>query len=328
MEKYLLGIDLGGTKLAIGLVKPDGTMVDEIITHEHVKKCCNDIVDDMEIFARVILKRHGLNEENILGIGVIFPGHIRSRDGMCITTSNLAAGFKDYPLKQKIVEKFPNIPVCVDNDANGQAIAEYKYGAGKGYKNMIFITISTGVGSGIILNGQLYRGMTGTAGELGHTIINAKSKRKCTCGNYGCLMTESCGMFLPDMAIEHLKAGVETAMGVTMDNAKVTVTGKSVKNGIDLKDPLALALMEESAEAIGVALYNLYQLHNPEIIVLGGGLINWGPSYIDKIRDNFKNKARGMLYDEMKIVTTLIGDDAGVLGAAALPMEDIAVCLT
>lgn len=165
-----------------------------------------------------------------MGIGVVFPGHIRSSEGICITTSNLSAGFKEYPLKAKIEERFDNITVYVDNDANAQAYAEYMYGAGKGTKDMVFVTVSTGgVGAGIIVDGKLYRGMTGTAGEIGHTVIDVHSDRQCTCGNYGCLMTNSCGMFLPTMANAHLEKGIISKNGVTIDNCDETVTGRSVK---------------------------------------------------------------------------------------------------
>ncbi len=133
-------------------------------------------------------------------------------------------------MKAKIEERFDNITVYVDNDANAQAYAEYMYGAGKGTKDMVFVTVSTGgVGAGIIVDGKLYRGMTGTAGEIGHTVIDVHSDRQCTCGNYGCLMTNSCGMFLPTMANAHLEKGIISKNGVTIDNCDETVTGRSVK---------------------------------------------------------------------------------------------------
>lgn len=321
MEKYLLGIDLGGTKLAIGLVTMEGVVVDEVITHEHVDKCCDGIVDDMEIFTNALLQKNNIDMDAVMGAGVVFPGHIRASSGMCITTSNLSAGFKDYPLKEKIEERFKGIPVFVDNDANAQAFAEFKYGAGKGSKDMIFVTVSTGVGAGIVIDGNLYRGMTGTAGEIGHTIIDAHSDRQCTCGNYGCLMTSTCGMFLPAMAVEHLRNGIESHMGVTEQNIKEKMTGRFVKLGIDQKDPLSLAIMEESASGIGLALYNLHQLYNPEVFVLGGGLMNWGEPYLTAIKKRFHALADKMLFDPIKIVVSEIGGDAGILGASSLPLE-------
>ncbi len=323
MEKYLLGIDLGGTKLAIGLVSTDGKVVDEVITHEHVDKCCDGIIDDMELFTNALLHKHKLTLDNILGMGVVFPGHIRSSEGICITTSNLSAGFQDYPLKTRIEERFDGLKVFVDNDANAQAYAEFMYGAGRGSKDMIFVTVSTGVGAGIILEGNLYRGMTGTAGEIGHTVIDVHSNRQCTCGNYGCLMTSSCGLFLPAMATDHLKSGVESHLGVTLDNCHELVTGRQVKVGLDTHDPLSLAIMEESAQAIGLALYNLHQLYNPEVFVLGGGLMNWGDIYLNAIMKKFYQMADNVLFDPIKILISEIGGEAGILGASSLPLESL-----
>lgn len=321
MKKYLIGIDLGGTKLAIGLVSLEGKLIDEVVTYQHVEKCCDAIVEDMAVFTNALLDKNGVTLKDVLGLGVVFPGHIRSGEGVCITTSNLSAGFEGYPLKNKLEERFDGIHIFVDNDANAQAYAEFVYGAGRGSTDMIFVTISTGVGAGIIIDKKLYRGITGTAGEIGHTVVDAHSKRRCTCGNHGCLMTSSCGMFLPVMAKEHLLKGVKSTQGVTVENCHETVTGQSVKVGLTNGDPLSEAIMKESAETIGLALYNLHQLYNPEIFVLGGGLMNWGQPYLNAIKKTFHQMADRTLFDPVDIVVSAIGSDAGILGASSLPME-------
>lgn len=323
MERYLLGIDLGGTKLAIGLVTSEGKLIDEVITHQHVNKDCDGIVEDMENFAHVLLKKNGLSFSDIFGAGIVFPGHIKSPEGICITTSNLRAGFKDYPLKDKIETRFGGIKVVVDNDANAQAYAEFMYGAGKGTTNMIFVTVSTGVGAGIIIDKKLYRGLTGTAGEIGHTVIDPHSRRQCTCGNYGCVMTSSSGMFLSSMAEDHLRNGVKSLQGITFENCQTAVTGESVKVGLSKSDPLSMAIMNESADTIGLALYNLHQLYNPEIFVLGGGLMNWGKEYLDAIKAKFYSMAEGMIFEPINIVMSETGSDAGILGASSLPLESL-----
>lgn len=323
MEKFLCGIDLGGTKLSVGLVTLDGILVDEMRTHDHINKDNDGIIEDMVCLVNSLLEKNALTEDNLLGIGVVFPGHIRSRDGISITTSNLAAGFKNYPFMASIQKYFSKTKVYVDNDANAQAYAEYKYGAGRGYDNMVFVTISTGIGAGIINEGKLLRGVTGTAGEIGHTIIRPESDRKCTCGNYGCLMTQACGLFLPAIAIDKIKAGQKSSLGVTIENAHEKVNGLSIKTGLDLGDELSKAVVFESADSISIALYNIFQLYNPGIIVLGGGLVNWGPCYIERIRENFHRLTKDMLIDELKIVYTEIGKDAGVIGASSLPLENL-----
>lgn len=321
MEKLLCGIDLGGTKLSAGLVTMDGTLVDEMRTYDHIHKDNDGIIKDMVVLVNSLLEKNSFEEDSLLGIGVVFPGHIRSRDGISITTSNLTAGFKNYPFRASIQNHFNKAQVFVDNDANAQAYAEYKYGAGKGYDDMIFVTISTGIGAGIISGGKLLRGVTGTAGEIGHTIIRPESNRKCTCGNYGCLMTQACGLFLPDIAIDKINSGIGNKLGITLENARETVNGVSIKIGLEFGDELSKAVLYESADSIGIALYNLFQLFNPPIIVLGGGLVNWGPIYMHRISEKFHSMAKDMLIDEMKIVPTEIGKNAGVIGASSLPLE-------
>lgn len=321
MEKLLCGIDLGGTKLSAGLVRLDGTLVDEMRTHDHVQKDNDGIIKDMSGLVNSLLEKNSLVEDNLLGIGVVFPGHIRSSEGISITTSNLTAGFKNYPFRRNIQNYFSKTKVYVDNDANAQAYAEYKYGAGRGYEDMIFVTISTGIGAGIIIDGKLLRGITGTAGEVGHTIINPYSNRKCTCGNNGCLMTQACGIFLPDMAIDKIKSGISNKLGITLENVREKVNGLTLKIGLEIGDELSKAVVFESADSIGIALYNLFQLYNPPIIILGGGLINWGSVYLDRISEKFHSLAKDMLIDEMKIVPSEIGKNAGVLGASSLPLE-------
>jgi glucokinase len=323
MAKLLCGIDLGGTKLSVGLVKTDGTLVDKVRTHDHVNKDENSIISDMAVLVNELLNRNGLSEENLLGIGVVFPGHIRSMDGISITTSNLAAQFKNFPFRASIQKHFPKTTVHVDNDANAQAYAEFKYGAGKNYTDMVFITASTGIGAGIILGGKLIRGMSGTAGEVGHTIINPNSTKKCTCGNYGCLMSQACGRLLPQVAAEKLESGVTTNLGITLENVKSTVTGYSIGKGLELDDELAKCVVFECADSLGIAIYNLFQLLNPQIIILGGGLMNWGDIYLDRIKAKFNQLARDMMYDEMKIVTSKLGENSGILGASSLCLETL-----
>jgi glucokinase len=243
------------------------------------------------------------------------------QDGICIVTSNLAAGFKNYPLRQVLQGYFSKAGVYVDNDANAQALGEFKYGAGRGYDSMIFMTISTGIGAGIIVNGKLLRGATGTAGEVGHTIVRPESKRKCSCGNYGCLMTQACGLFLPDIAIDLIESGVPNKLGITLENAREKINGQTLAAGLSIGDELSKAVVFESADAIGIAIYNLFQLFNPPVVVLGGGLTNLGSIYTDRITEKFTSLAKDMMYDEMKIVTSETRDYAGVLGAATLPLE-------
>lgn len=319
MEKLFCGVDLGGTKLSVGLINTEGRLRDKITVYDHREKDENMIVSEISQLIRQILSKNNLSEPDLGGIGIGFPGHVRYRDGHTLTTSNLK-GFKNFPLRQALEEYF-RIPVLVDNDANAQALCEFKFGAGRGYDSLIFLTISTGIGAGIILNKKLYRGITGTAGEFGHTIINSDNKQFCTCGNEGCLMACACGLALPYLFKKKTEQGIKTKLSLPDDFDFKNVDGKLIMRGVEIGDPLSISITEECADYIGIAVYNIFQVFNPPLIVLGGGLTCWGESYLTRVRKKFDELARDMIFDKMEIVEAEAGCDAGLIGAAALSLE-------
>jgi glucokinase len=187
---------------------------------------------------------------------------------------------------------------------------------------MVFITISTGIGAGIILNGKLYRGQTGTAGEFGHTIVDPDSELVCTCGNRGCLMACACGLALPHLFKRKLAEGKKSLLDLPANFKMSKMSGQILKKGLDMGDPVSKAVISDSAQYVGIGIYNLFQVLNPPLVVLGGGLTNWGEFYLDRIRETFDELARDMIFDPMEIKLSEIIGDAGVIGAAALPLEN------
>ena len=319
MNKLLCGVDIGGTKCSVVLTDTEGQIMDKMYTREHVDK-------DEEVLARLvaqnikeIIKRNNLQESDLLGIGMGCAGHIRFRDGVIITTSNLK-GFKNYPLRD-VVQSYFKIPVVLDNDANAQAFGEFKFGAGKGFSEMIFLTISTGIGAGIIINKKLFRGVTGTAGEFGHTIVEPKSELTCTCGNKGCLMACACGMALPYLFEQKIKEGKKSKLNLPPNFNMSKIDGQLLKKGLEMDDPVSKEVILDSGYYVGLGVYNIFQAFNPPLIVLGGGLTNWGEFYLDRIKSTFYSFARDMIFDPVEIVVSNIGADAGVIGAAALTLE-------
>ncbi len=319
MEKILCGVDLGGTKLSVGLVRPDGIILDKIIVYDHVGKDEEFIVNYITQLVRRVISANNLKESDLEGIGVGFPGHVRYRDGYTITTSNLK-GFKNFPLRDSIRKNF-SVPVMLDNDANAQAFCELKFGAGRGYDDLIFLTISSGIGAGIVLNRKIYRGMTGTAGEFGHTIVDPHSDFICTCGNRGCLMGIACGLTLPERFRKKLEEGIKTTLPLPGSFDFSKVNGKLIKQGIDSDDPVSKAIVEDCADHIGIGVYNIFQVFNPPIIILGGGLMNLGELYFNRVKSKFYELARDMIYDPIAIVKSEAEADAGLIGAAALLLE-------
>lgn len=319
MEKILCGVDLGGTKLSAGLVSPDGKIIDRKIVYDHTAMSEDGIVKYITELVRQLLVSNKLKEEDLMGIGIGFPGHVRYCDGYTITTSNLK-GFKNFPLRDSIAKNF-SVPVKLDNDANAQAFCEYKFGAGRGYEDLIFLTISTGIGAGIILNGKVKRGITGTAGEFGHTIVDLNSEFTCTCGNRGCLMGIACGLSLPQRFKSKIEKGVPTKLPVGDDFDYSKVDGKIIRQGLDIDDPVSKSIVTECADYIGIGVYNVFQVFNPPVIILGGGLMNLGDYYLERIRSKFYELARDMIFDPIAIVRSEAEADAGLIGAAALLLE-------
>jgi glucokinase len=319
MKKVLCGVDIGGTKLSTALVDHDGNIIDKLVVYDHVDKPEDIFVEQVALNIKTLFRKNLLEEEDVTGIGMGCAGHLRLRDGVMITTSNLK-GFKNYPLRDAVQSNF-KIPVILDNDANAQAFGEFNFGAGKGFNSMIFITISTGIGAGIIINHKLYRGLTGTAGEFGHTIVNPDKDLLCTCGNKGCLMSCACGMALPHLFEQKIKQGMATSLELPENFDYSVIDGKFIKEGFDRGDPVSKEIILDSGFYMGLGLYNIFQVFNPPLIVLGGGLLSWGDIYLEKIKKTFYEYARDMIFDPLEIVVSKIGPDAGLIGAASLPLE-------
>jgi glucokinase len=256
-----------------------------------------------------------MEEDDLSGIGVVFPGHIRSREGITITSSNIK-GFKNFPLKKEIESHF-GCEVVTDNDANAQAYAELKFGAGAGHSDMIFVTISSGVGAGIIIDRKIYRGITGTAGEFGHMIVDPHGELR----NYGCLMTFTCGQALGKIFKKHLIDGMETKLQLDENVSYRDINGQVLKKGLELNDELTKRVVDQCAWYVGIGLYNLFQMFNPPLFVLGGGLMNLGGYFLTQIKFHFYNLTKDMLYDDVQFRLSKLEDDAGIIGAASLILE-------
>jgi glucokinase len=315
----LCGVDLGGTKLAVGLVKDDGTVIDKKVVYDHRTKNEHEVIIQMRDIIKSLQEANGIDENDISGIGVVFPGHIRSRQGITITSSNIK-GFKNFPLKKEIEKQF-KVEVIADNDANAQAYAEFKFGAGRGYTSQIFVAVSSGIGAGIIIDNRIYRGITGTAGEFGHMIVDPNGALQCGCGNYGCLMTFTCGQALGKIFKKYLLEGMKTTLPIDTTIPAADINGEILKRGLEINDPLTRRVVDQSAKYLGIGLYNLFQIFNPPLFVLGGGLMNLGSYFFEQIKLYFYTYAQDMLFDDVHFVLSTLKEDAGIIGAASLILE-------
>ena len=315
MESVLCGVDIGGTKLGLGLVSADGRLLVEETIHDHVRKSPDQVVAHIAALVPDLLKRLGLPLAALRGVGVGTAGHLRYKDGVIITMSNLT-GWAGFPLRARLQACFA-APVDVDNDANAQAFGEFRHGAGRGYPDQVFMTISTQIGAGIILGGKLFRGMTGTAGEVGHTIVAPGSEETCPCGNRGCLIAMASGVALPGAFRRAFRAGATSRLVSEADLGSGRIDGPLVARGLAEGDEACRRVVADFASWIGIAVYNVFQIFNPQAIVLGGGLTNWGDPFFDGIRRKVRELARGMMYDELPILPATLSA-SGIVGAASL----------
>ena len=331
MAELICGVDLGGTKIAVALVDAAGRIHRKEVIRGHRGKGEDAIVAAIAEAVGRLCAVEGIGEvehpdgrlepTELLGIGVGTSGHVDCRRGVVVTNSNLP-GFTDYPLQRTLQEHF-DVPVVIDNDANAQAYAEFCFGAGRDAPNMVFVTVSTGIGAGIIMDSRLYRGVNGTAGEIGHTIVNPHSTIRCGCGNYGCLMAHASGLALAQVVREKL-AGGRYAGSIDLKSLQDhEITGEVIKRGMDAGDPLCREIVTEYADYLAIGLHNLYQSFNPGLIVLGGGLTEWGPVYLERVEERFYELAREMMYERVEVRLSELGADAAVLGAAALMLEPV-----
>lgn len=318
-RSFRLGVDLGGTKLAVGVVDAAGKIVGESVTYDHKGLGEEAVLDRIERNVDAALAAAGSSRAEVKGVGVLFPGHIRWPEGVTLTTSNLP-GFKGFPLRERVQARL-GLPCLADNDANAQTLGEYRYGAGVGIDPLVFMTVSTGIGGGIVIDGKLYRGFTGTAGEFGHMIVDASGGGRCTCGNEGCLMGSASGLALPEAA--RRVAARLAAKGACSDLPGGcadfdALDGAMLASGCADDNELCRAVVEDFARYIGIGLYNIFQVLNPRGIVLGGGLLNLPEFFFEKLAATCYDLAGSMMYDRMDIRRGTLGIRAAVLGAASL----------
>lgn len=312
------GVDLGGTKIVVALVDHEGIMHARSEIRGHRGMASDAVVERIAAVLQELFVAAGV--DGVSRVGIATSGHVDHLNGRVITNSNLP-GFDDYPIGRRLSELM-QLPVRVDNDANAQAFAEFLFGNARGFNPAVFVTVSTGIGAGIVLDGRLYRGRTGTAGEFGHMLVNPASTVRCGCGNYGCLMSHASGLALPQVVRQRvLQPGVETDLDVA-GLRDSEINGELISRGLAAGDSLCRDIVNEYADYLGIGLYNLFQVLDPAVIVVGGGLTNWGDAYVARVETRFHRMAGTMMDRPVPVRPAALKADAAVIGAAALALEE------
>jgi glucokinase len=313
--RFVLGIDIGGTNLVVGSVAEDGTTLLATASEPtHAEAGASDVVDRLVGLAeRAIAEtRQAAPGAEILGVGVGAPGPLDTKRGIVLLTPNL--GWVNMPLRQLIHDRL-GLPAALDNDANCAVLGEWWVGAARGARNAIGITIGTGIGGGLILDGQLYHGASDVAGEIGHTTIDTEGRR-CKCGNYGCLEAYASGPNIAIRAIEAIEAGAESRLPTYVGGDLAKITAQTVYLAAQEGDELALEVVNDTAKFLGVGIGNLLNIFNPEVVVVCGGVTLAGDHLFVPLRREAARRAFKPAVMACRIVPGELAGTAGVYGAA------------
>ena len=313
MRKSLcVGVDIGGTKVAAGLVDSNGEISAQVrvpmVSNSSAQEGLNAV---LSAIAQIIPR----GTDGVRGIGICAPGPLDPKTGVILNPPNVPC-WRNFPLAES-VQKRHSVPVKVDNDANAAALAETHWGAARGYRNVFYATIGTGIGTGIVFDGEIYHGRTGSAGEGGHVSIDYRGPL-CRCGKPGCIEILASGTAIAQRARQELAAGAKSSMLELAAGDLAALTGEIVHKASESGDPLAAKILGETTEMLALWLSNIIDLLDPEVIVIGGGAAALYRPFFDQLRERIPRLTVNPRANEVPIVSARYGADSGIAGGAAL----------
>jgi glucokinase len=314
----VLAVDIGGTKIITAIIADNGQMVAKDRCLTLADEGVQSVIDRLLSAIDSLLKRNNMEPSQLDSIGMAAAGVIDSARGLIALSPNLP-GWRDIPLGGIVRDRY-GVDAFLVNDASAAALGEHRFGAGRGVSNLILLTLGTGIGGGIIINGEMYDGTRGSAGEIGHMVIDVNGPA-CACGNRGCLEALASGIAVAREAKRRISQGEKSSL-VTMVGGKIEeITAEKVGTAAQHGDSLAMEIISSTANYLGIGLANLVNIFNPEIIVLGGGMANLGALLLDPARRVVAEKALPISAQTVRIVTAQLGNEAGIYGAAAFARE-------
>jgi glucokinase len=314
--RWIVGLDIGGTNMVVGLVpfaggKPRGLRKEKTLP----ERGGEDVVARAAGMVRNSIKEvTEAGAEEVLGIGIGSPGPLNRASGLVLETPNL--GWRDFPLRD-LVSRATGLAATLDNDANCATYGEWWQGAGKGAQTLVGLTLGTGIGGGLVIDGEIHHGASDAAGEFGHMTIDTTG-RKCKCGNYGCLEAYASGPNIAARAVEGLNAGVESVLLDLVDGRTEEITAATVYEAVVLGDPFAEEVMRETAKVLGVGIANLVNALNPKAIVIAGGVTRAGDHLFEPLRKEVRRRAFRSAVEACRILPAALPETAGVIGAAGV----------
>ena len=316
MSGPILGIDIGGTKLAVGLAAADGMLLAEARQASGAEEGPDPVIGRILELARGVVEEAGIGLDAVERIGIGCGGPLDPWRGVIHNALNMP-GWIDIPIVARIEQELGR-PAFLDNDANAAALGEHRFGAGRGVDNLVYLTISTGVGGGVILNGRLYQGENGNAAELGHISVDAAG-RACHCGSVGCIETYCSGTSIAARTREALTADDEPS--VLRSAPAEGITAQAVAAAAREGDALAAAIWDESMHLLGAGIVSIIHAFNPRLVILGGGVTRSGDQLFSPVRRVVDERTMPWLREAVEIVPAALGEMTGILGAVAVALD-------
>jgi glucokinase len=323
MAAYTIGIDAGGTKTAYGILDGQKKIIKRF-SHPSDNEASPEVFfDTIAGQIKELLDSMGIKKEELRGVGIGMPSFILFEEGRILKTSNLTR-IRDFPARSYLMEKLEGVRVLMDNDAHTAAIAEHRLGAGRGFDNMLYCPVSTGISSAIIINGKLFRGRYGWSGESGHMIATPGEGIECGCGNRGCYMSWCSGSMIVKHIQNWIASGEKTLM-TDMAGGAENITTYHIEAAYREGDPLAIRAVEQMVRFLGLWTFNLYVTLNINCFVFGGGLLKMGRGLLlngdgrgllprmKEVFDGYNQNDMPVYFKEAEL-----GDDYGIIGAAEL----------
>ncbi len=311
--RYIVGIDVGGTNIVAGTVAEDGSEILGVLSVPTKSEDGADaVVARIVDLARASMAQAGKRE--IAGVGIGSPGPLDTKSGVVLLTPNL--GWVNMPLRDRVANGL-GLPATLDNDANCAIFGEWWRGAARGVEHVVGLTIGTGIGGGIVLYGDIYRGASDMAGEIGHMTIDSNGRR-CNCGNYGCLEAYASGPAIAARAVEGIEAGAATVLPRYVAGELHKVTAQVVYDAAHEGDEFALEVVRDTAKFLGAGVANIINIFNPQVVVICGGVTLAGDKLFVPLRSEVKRRAFKPAVDVCRILPGELPGTAGVWGAAAV----------
>lgn len=318
MASYILGLDLGGTKVSAAVFNGKGQILNRARAKSRAWRDQEEVFDTIVQVGHKALERSKVSVKKIAAVGIGSPGPLDPDTGYIIESANLS--FKNFPLGPRLSEEF-KCPAVIDNDVNVGTYGEFKAGAASDAKDALGIFVGTGIGGGIIINGKLYHGFSKNAGEVGHIVIKADGPR-CGCGRRGCMEALASRVAITRDIRKAVKQGQKTQLAKIAEKKNEIIPSNALKRAYREGDKVAVSVLDNAARYIGIGIGSLVNVLGPEVVVLGGGVVEaMGDDFIERIERTARKIAFDFAIKDVRFVRAELGDDAGMVGAAMLARD-------